>query len=154
MIQYFTSDCSNSNLVSISSNSINSPEIIIKEQIKNILENLLSFNNINKDLYIRSNLDEKGYIDVKCLLKRKEFKDLKLNKSELLKIIPNIRSNKLDFIAFNNNSKEKFLEIKIRNSSWNKFVDKILSVDEIINIKTFNLYDYNIIFNNEIEVIS
>jgi hypothetical protein len=111
-------------------------------KIINIIENLFSFNNLNNDIYLRSNLNDEGYLNYEILFDFNEIKRCNIEKKYLFNLLLTYKSNNLEVIIKNNN-------LLIRNKKWNDIKKYLNNYDEIIFSKVCNIQS-NCLLNSEI----
>jgi len=112
------------------------------QKVVKIIENLFSFNNLNNDIFLRSNLNNEGYLNCEILFDFNEIKKLKLGKKNLFNFLLNYKS---DFFEVTIKNKNLF----IRNKKWNYIKNHLNNFDKIIFNKICNIQN-NYVINSEI----
>jgi hypothetical protein len=111
-------------------------------KIINIIENLFSFNNLNNDIYLRSNLNDEGYLNYEILFDFNEIKRCNIGKKYLFNFLLTYKSNNFEVVIQNNN-------LLIRNKKWNIIKKYLNDYDKIIFNKVCNIQN-KCILNSEI----
>ena len=124
----------------------NFPQSKHEEQPKGIKESLeyyFSFDNLNKDTYVRERMNSDGYVKASEIL---NFNNMKKQNANLEKI--------REVISFNSEIEEGSVngEVCFRNKNWNYIKPKLISIDEIeqnkLMKKTHINYNYVTMQNN------
>ena len=108
------------------------------DEIILLIENLLSYENLNKDIFIRSCIKKNGFITVNNIQKLKEIKKFNLSNDEISSIILNFPS-KIFETNFEN------YEVEIRNKNWFEMEKYLFSIDDIIKNKVNKIQNYYLI---------
>jgi len=100
------------------------------EGILQYLENFLSLENMNKDLYLRNRLDSEGYISIRDLA---NFNKLKRNGITGEKVEELVKSNENPVIecASLSSGSGKNNELFVRNREWEGVKEQLLSKEQI-----------------------
>lgn len=93
------------------------------------LEYYFSEENLNKDYYIRSKMDGEGYIEAKELL---TFNKMKAKGVTLDRITAVLSSSPSDVVETNSTSEGTLF---LRNKNWDAIKDKLVSVDELRQVR-------------------
>lgn len=112
----------------------------IRGGILESLEYYLSLENLNKDTYTRSKMDDDGYIEANEILK---FNNMKKNGADLEKINELIESNDTQVEKLVRNGKVFF-----RNKNWNSIENKLLPIEEIEANRKQKKGQYNMNYYN------
>ena len=119
----------------------------IKSEFIRILDSIFSFQNLSNDIFIRSYLEEDGYIKFKFLLLRKDLKNLLKNLTK--RQIFDLLNGKMNFenceILYIQKQKEEY---KVRNKNWNSIKNRLFGVNEIVTLKNFNNYNFDLLCEN------
>jgi hypothetical protein len=98
------------------------------EGVLQYLENFLSLENMNKDLYLRNRLDSEGYISIRDLA---NFNKLKRNGITGEKIEELVKSNENPVIECASLNSGKNNELYVRNREWDGLKEQLLSKEQI-----------------------
>lgn len=106
-----------------------------KNEIINLIETILSYENLNKDIYIRSCINKNGFISINNIQKLEQIKKFNLSKEEFCSLILNYPSQIYE-TTFEN------YEIMIRNKKWCEMEKYLFSIDDIIKNKVNKIQNY------------
>ena len=106
-----------------------------KNEIINLIETILSYENLNKDIYIRSCINKNGFISINNIQKLEQIKKFNLSNEELCSLILNYPSQIYE-TTFEN------YEIMIRNKKWCEMEKYLFSIDDIIKNKVNKIQNY------------
>lgn len=88
----------------------------------------LSFENLNKDVYLRSAMDRNGWVNLNTFTSLNRVKEMKITKEVLAQLITSVESQDIEFEVRRN-------EIYIRNRKWNEFSAYLNDIATIKNEK-------------------
>ena len=106
-----------------------------KNEIINLIETILSYENLNKDIYIRSCINKNGFISINNIQKLEQIKKFNLSNEEFCSLILNYPSQIYE-TTFEN------YEIMIRNKKWCEMEKYLFSIDDIIKNKVNKIQNY------------
>ena len=106
-----------------------------KNEIINLIETILSYENLNKDIYIRSCINKNGFISINNIQKLEQIKKYNLSNEEFCSLILNYPSQIYE-TTFEN------YEIMIRNKKWCEMEKYLFSIDDIIKNKVNKIQNY------------
>ncbi len=106
-----------------------------KNEIINLIETILSYENLNKDIYIRSCINKNGFISINNIQKLEQIKKYNLSNEELCSLILNYPSQIYETTLDN-------YEIMIRNKKWCEMEKYLFSIDDIIKNKVNKIQNY------------
>lgn len=106
-----------------------------KNEIINLIETILSYENLNKDIYIRSCINKNGFISINNIQKLEQIKKYNLSNEELCSLILNYPSQIYETTLEN-------YEIMIRNKKWCEMEKYLFSIDDIIKNKVNKIQNY------------
>ena len=106
-----------------------------KNEIINLIETILSYENLNKDIYIRSCVNKNGFISINNIQKLEQIKKYNLSNEEFCSLILNYPSQIYE-TTFEN------YEIMIRNKKWCEMEKYLFSIDDIIKNKVNKIQNY------------
>ena len=100
-----------------------------------LIEKLLSFENLNKDIFIRSYINQNGFITINNIQKVKQIKNLNLTYDEITSIVLNYPSNIFE-THFDN------YEVVVRNKKWFEMKKYLFSIEDIVKNKVNKIQNY------------
>lgn len=131
-------DLNNHNQMNYQMNNINQEDHLYGKGIKESLEYYLSIDNLNKDSYLRKQIDDEGYVDVNTILSFNNMKKHNANLSNVKEVLSEKECSLED--------KTEGDKLFIRNKNWSKIKSSLLSIDEIEQQKNVKKnYNYNFV---------
>ena len=100
-----------------------------------LIEKLLSFENLNKDIFIRSYINQNGFITINNIQKIKQIKNLNLTYDEITSIVLNYPSNIFE-THFDN------YEVVVRNKKWFEMKKYLFSIEDIVKNKVNKIQNF------------
>jgi len=94
------------------------------------LEQYLSLENLNKDLYLRNRIDENGFIDCDEIVNHNKFKKLNISIMRLVEVLNENAENPVIEAMMTTNEK-----IVVRNRDYEGLKDKLMSKEQIYQQK-------------------
>lgn len=106
--------------------------------VKESLEYYLSVDNLNKDIYLRKQIDEEGFVDVNVILNFNNMKRHNANLSSVKEVLSDKECSLED--------KTVGEKLFIRNKNWSNLKSTLLSLEEIEQQKNIKKnYNYNFV---------
>ena len=100
-----------------------------------LIENLLSYENLNKDIFIRSYINQNGFITINNIQKVNQIKKLNLTYDEITSIVLNYPSNIFE-TNFDN------YEVVVRNKKWFEMKKYLFSIEDIVKNKVNKIQNF------------
>jgi len=98
--------------------------------ILSFLEQYLSLENLNKDLYLRNRIDENGFIDCEELINHNKFKKLNISIMRLVEVLNDNPDHQTIEAMMTTNEK-----IVVRNRNYDTLKDNLISKEQIYQQK-------------------
>jgi len=98
--------------------------------IISFLEQYLSLENLNKDLYLRNRIDENGFIDCEEIVNHNKFKKLNISIMRLVEVLNENAEHQVIEAMMTTNEK-----IVVRNRNYESIKDQLLSKEQIYQQK-------------------
>ena len=102
-----------------------------EKSIAEILEYYFSEENLNKDAYIRSRMNEDGYIDAYEIVNFNKMKNRNMTVEKIEEILNNNKESIIEYVV----SQDK--RLYLRNKFWESFKDKLIPLENLQMQKKF-----------------
>lgn len=99
-----------------------------EESIIGILDYYFSYNNLNKDYYIRSKMDEDGWLNANYILTFNKMKQRDIDLNKLKEVLSTSHSDIIETKTING-------DLNLRNKDWDSFKNNLTGLKDLQNFR-------------------